>query len=183
MAEAAASLTDVTQPKLLAISFISSHKEKSLLIYGICTLNECSAKVHTDLYRQLFKTIGDHNHRPKKEKLKVHEFREKVKQRAINETTPIPRMFYLLFQSRFNRRVQVNHTNLWSFIKFQQDEEVHFHHMSVQFTTGSEARPKQAKTIVIQRRIANLDERYYDGVINAMEYLDGLSFTVAKQKK
>ncbi|CAF3955018.1 unnamed protein product [Rotaria sordida] len=117
MAEAAASLTDVTQPKLLAISFISSHKEKSLLI------------------------------------------------------------------SRFNRRVQLNHTNLWSFIKFQQDEEVHFHHMSVQFTTGLEARPKQAKTIVIQRRIANLDERYYDGVINAMEYLDGLSFTVAKQKK
>ena len=55
--------------------------------------------------------------------------------------------------------------------------------MHVQFTAGLGARPKQAKTIAIQRRIANLDERYYDGAINAMEYLDGLSLTVAKRKK
>ena len=97
MAEAAASLTDVTQPKLLAIPFINSHKEKSLLIvdeyvfklnktttttkYWICTLNGCSAKVHTDLNSQLIKTIGDHNHLPEKKKLEVHEFREKVKQK------------------------------------------------------------------------------------------------------
>ncbi|CAF4845470.1 unnamed protein product, partial [Rotaria sp. Silwood2] len=42
---------------------------------------------------------------------------------------------------------------------------------------------KLLKTIAIQRRIDNLGERYYDGVINAMEYLDGLSFIVAKRKK
>ncbi|CAF2711072.1 unnamed protein product [Rotaria sp. Silwood2] len=44
-------------------------------------------------------------------------------------------------------------------------------------------RQKQAKTIAIQRRINNLGQRYYDGAISAMEYLNGLSFTVAKQKK
>ncbi|CAF1342846.1 unnamed protein product, partial [Didymodactylos carnosus] len=33
------------------------------------------------------------------------------------------------------------------------------------------ARPKQTKTIEIQRLIDNLGKRYYDGVINAMEYL------------
>ncbi|CAF0948876.1 unnamed protein product [Rotaria sp. Silwood1] len=41
---------------------------------------------------------------------------------------------------------------------------------------------KLLKTIAIQRRVDNLGERYYDGVINAMEYLDGLSFIVAKRK-
>ncbi|CAF2075222.1 unnamed protein product [Rotaria magnacalcarata] len=45
------------------------------------------------------------------------------------------------------------------------------------------ARPKQAKTIAIQLRIDNLGQRYYDGVISAMEYLDCLSYTVAKRKK
>ncbi|CAF3041057.1 unnamed protein product, partial [Rotaria sp. Silwood2] len=44
--------------------------------------------------------------------------------------------------------------------------------MCVQFTTGLGARPKQAKTIAIQRCIDNLGERYYDGAITAMEYLD-----------
>ena len=46
---------------------------------------------------------------------------------------------------------------------------------------GTRAKPK--KTIAIQRRIDNLSERYYDGSISAMEYLDGLSFIVAKRKK
>ncbi len=55
--------------------------------------------------------------------------------------------------------------------------------MYTQFTAGLGARPKQAKTIAIQHRIDNLGIRYYDGVINAMEYLDGLSLVVAKRKK
>ncbi|CAF1237473.1 unnamed protein product [Rotaria sordida] len=400
MAEAAVSSTEATQPKSPAISFINSNKGKPLLVannyvfklnktttttkYWICTLNGCSAKVHTDLNSQLIKTIGDHNHLAEKEKLEVREFREKVKQRAINETTPIPRifdeecakamlsdatiavlpsecemtfpcvfgllpnrqkstyhfmfnelksialqmqlnfapktimsdfepglltvvsaelatvthsscyfhftqaiyraiqrvglstsynddddvkqycrklmalpllpeaiiedtyddliatmpkqlkdtlndlleyfqqqwfvkvpisqwcvhglnirtnnnaegelfllfnskyhflMFNIAFHSRFNRRVQVNHPNIWSFIKILQGEENRFHHMYVQFSAGLGIRQKQAKTIAIQRRIDNLGQRYYDGAISAMEYLDALSFTVAKQKK
>ncbi len=55
--------------------------------------------------------------------------------------------------------------------------------MYTQFTAGLGARPKQAKTIAIQHRIDNLGIRYYDGVINVMEYLDGLSLVVAKRKK
>ncbi|CAF1004870.1 unnamed protein product [Rotaria sordida] len=74
-------------------------------------------------------------------------------------------MFNIAFHSRFNR------------------EENRFHHMYVQFSAGLGIRPKQAKTIATQRRIDNLGQRYYDGAISAMEYLDGLSFTVAKQKK
>jgi hypothetical protein len=89
----------------------------------------------------------------------------------------------LAFHSRFNRRVQLHHPNIWSFIKFLQGEESRFYHMLIQFNAGLGARTKQAKTIAIQRRIDNLDKRYYDGLINVMEYLDGLSFTVAKRKK
>ncbi|CAF1415442.1 unnamed protein product [Rotaria magnacalcarata] len=87
------------------------------------------------------------------------------------------------FQSHFNRRVQITHPNMWSFIKFVQGEENRFHHLRIQFYAGLGARPKQAKTIAIQRRIDNIGQRYYDGVISAMEYLDGLSYTVAKRKE
>lgn len=55
--------------------------------------------------------------------------------------------------------------------------------MYAQFTASLGIRPKQAKPIAIQRRIDSLGQRYYDTAISAMEYLDGLSFTVAKQKK
>ncbi|CAF2058936.1 unnamed protein product [Rotaria magnacalcarata] len=88
-----------------------------------------------------------------------------------------------VFHGRFNRRVQVTHSNIWSFIKFLQGEECRFHHIYTQFTAGLGARTKQVKTISIQRRIDNLDKRYYDDLIHVMEYLDGLSFTVAKRKK
>ncbi|CAF0982781.1 unnamed protein product [Rotaria sordida] len=37
---------------------------------------------------------------------------------------------------------------------------------SAKFTAGLEARPKQAKTFAIQRRMDNLGKRYYDGAIN-----------------
>jgi hypothetical protein len=55
--------------------------------------------------------------------------------------------------------------------------------MYTQFHAGLGVRKKQAKTIAIQNRIDNLNERYYGGVITVMEYLNGLSFTVAKRKK
>ena len=109
MSEAAVSSTEAVRPRSPVISFINSNKEKPLLVannyvfklnktttttkYWICTLNGCAAKIHTNLNNQLIKTIGDHNHVPEKEKLEVREFRENVKQRAINETTPIPRIY------------------------------------------------------------------------------------------
>ncbi|CAF1192349.1 unnamed protein product [Rotaria magnacalcarata] len=332
--------------------------------YWICTINGCAAKVHTDLNNGLMKTVGYHSHLPEKEKLEVRELREKIKQRAINETTPIPRIydeectkamlsntaiailpseremtcscvfgllsnrqkstyhfmfrelkalavqmemnfspklimsdfepgllavvtlevicysnaFILLFSfyssylsskattwlistaynndddikkycrkmmalplipetiiedtydeliatmpsklkdllryfqkqwlnkvpisqwcvhglnirtnnnaeafhSRFYRRVQIDHPNIWSFIKLFQGEENRFHHMYVQFMAGLGTRSKQAKTVAIQLRIDKLGERYYNVATNAMEYLDSLSFVVAKRKK
>ena len=57
------------------------------------------------------------------------------------------------------------------------------YHMLIQFNAGLGARTKQLKTLSIQRRIDNLDKQYYAWLINVMEYLDGLSYTVAKRKK
>ncbi|CAF1277492.1 unnamed protein product [Rotaria sp. Silwood1] len=87
------------------------------------------------------------------------------------------------FHSRFNRRVQILHPNIWSFIKFLQAEESRFHHRHIQFSSGLGTRTQKFKTIAIQHRIENLTERYNDGLINVMEYLDGLSLVVAKKKK
>ncbi|CAF3647620.1 unnamed protein product [Rotaria sp. Silwood1] len=98
---------------------------------------------------------------------------------------PIPQwcVHGLTFHSRFNRRVQVHHPNIWSFIKVLQGEENRFEHMCIQFYAGLGPRVKQPRTISIQRRIDNLNMRYNDGLITPMEYLDGLSFVVAKKKK
>ncbi len=41
--------------------------------------------------------------------------------------------------------------------------------------TGLGTRSKQAKTFAIQHRIDKLGERYYDGAINTLAYLEGLS--------
>ncbi|CAF5173296.1 unnamed protein product, partial [Rotaria magnacalcarata] len=49
-------------------------------------------------------------------------------------------------------------------------EENRFRHLRIQFYAGLGAKPKQAKTIAIQCCIDNLGQRYYDGVISAMEY-------------
>ncbi|CAF1524729.1 unnamed protein product [Rotaria sp. Silwood1] len=77
MAAAVPSSSDLTEAKPPAISFINSHKGKPLLIadeyvfklnktttstkYWICTLNGCSAKIHTDTNSKLIKTIGEEN--------------------------------------------------------------------------------------------------------------------------
>ena len=49
--------------------------------------------------------------------------------------------------------------------------------------TPSLSKPEQAKTIAIQRHIDNLDKRYYDELVDVIEYLNGLSLTVVKRNK
>ncbi|CAF5168110.1 unnamed protein product, partial [Rotaria magnacalcarata] len=76
-------------------------------------VNNCSAKIHTEVNGHLVKINDEDSHPSEKETIEVREFREKP-------------------------------------------------------SLG--ARPKQTKTIAIQRRIDNLGQRYYDGVISAMVY-------------
>ena len=55
--------------------------------------------------------------------------------------------------------------------------------MLIQFNADLGRRTKQAITIAIQHRIDSLDKRYYDGLINVMEYLDEFPFTITKRNK
>ncbi|CAF5071445.1 unnamed protein product, partial [Rotaria magnacalcarata] len=109
MTTAASSSLDGKQPSSTVISFIQSQKRKPLLVsdkylfklnksttttkYWICTLTECSAKIHSNTNDHFIKMIGEHRHSAKSEMIDVREFRENVKQRAIHETTPIPRIY------------------------------------------------------------------------------------------
>ena len=58
----------------------------------ICTFNGCSAKAHTTVENTMVKQIGEHCH-PAEEETIVREFRARVKERAVQETTPIPRIY------------------------------------------------------------------------------------------
>lgn len=68
------------------------NKEGKTNKYWICTFNGCLAKIHTDLKNDFIRQINEHCH-PAEEDKAVREFRERVKQRAILETTPIPRIY------------------------------------------------------------------------------------------
>jgi hypothetical protein len=92
-----------------SISFIQSQKGKPLLVsnnyiyklnktttttkYWICAVNTCTAKIHMDLNDRFVRMTDDHCHPGEKENVDLREFREKIKQRAICETTPIPRIY------------------------------------------------------------------------------------------
>ncbi len=54
--------------------------------------------------------------------------------------------------------------------------------MNTQFIAGLAARTKQVITSAIQNRIDTLDQRYYDGLIDVMKYLVGLSILPTKVK-
>ncbi|CAF5005451.1 unnamed protein product [Rotaria socialis] len=92
MAAAVTSSEDETQSKSPTISFINSQKGKQLLIANeyIFKLNKTTT---TTKKLEMFKINDEHSHPSEKETIEVREFREKVKQRAVNEITPIPRIY------------------------------------------------------------------------------------------
>jgi hypothetical protein len=106
MAEFLKSESDTIQLISPIISFINSQKRKLMLViddyifklnreskttrYWICAFNGCSTKVHTTLDNQLIEFIDKHNHPSEKEKFEVRKLREKVKERVVNEITPVP---------------------------------------------------------------------------------------------
>jgi hypothetical protein len=111
MAAAASSLLEdkENQQPSRVISFIKSQKGKPLLVldryifklnrsstttkYWMCTVIECTTKIHTNLNDEFIRMINKHCHNAEEEQLEVRKFREKVQQRAIDETTSIPRIY------------------------------------------------------------------------------------------
>lgn len=92
-----------------SLSFILSNKGKPLLVlnnfiyrlkkqtvvkkYWICQENGCTAYVHTDSENIFIASTGDHNHLCKPEALKIKQFRNNMKNRAVDEITTISKIY------------------------------------------------------------------------------------------
>ncbi|CAF0973217.1 unnamed protein product [Rotaria sordida] len=96
-----------TVPKTL--SFVFSQKGKPLLVmdnfvfklnkttntkkYYRCENPQCTMTLHTDINDILIGTNGDHSHPPEPEQIEVRKLKHVIKERAKNETTPVPKIY------------------------------------------------------------------------------------------
>lgn len=97
---------ETTKP---TISFIKSQKGKTMIVideyifkfnreskttkHWICVFNGCPSKIHTTTDNQFIDLLDNYNHPSEKEKIEIRRFREKIKDRAIAETTPVPQIY------------------------------------------------------------------------------------------
>jgi hypothetical protein len=91
------------------ISFLISQKGKKMLNidnfifkwnrtterkkYYRCLDPQCTVTVHTDLNDIVLNIKDDHCHPPEPEEVQIRTFKQAVKTRAINESTPIPQIY------------------------------------------------------------------------------------------
>ena len=61
--------------------------------YYRCEDSNCSATAHTDMQDVVLRTKGEHSHPPEPENIQIRRFKQVVKERAIQETTPIPQIY------------------------------------------------------------------------------------------
>ncbi|CAF1552137.1 unnamed protein product, partial [Adineta ricciae] len=69
------------------------NRQTSAKMYWICKHQGCTATVHTDKTDNYLQSNGEHNHLIEPEELEVQLFRIALKDRVINETAPIPKIF------------------------------------------------------------------------------------------
>lgn len=69
------------------------NKQTSAKIYWICKTKNCRAHVHTDRNNDFLVASGEHNHLLEPEDNQVHHFRGILKERVINETAPISKIY------------------------------------------------------------------------------------------
>ena len=81
-----------------------------------------------------------------------------------------------------NSRIYRNHPNIWSFIKFLQDEEKRVQWVTVQWLAGA-TKKKNLRTTNLQNRINTLNNRYANNLIDASDLLLGFSYVVATKSR
>jgi hypothetical protein len=81
------------------------------------------------------------------------------------------------WHSRFNKRIEKKHPNIWAFIQTLQNEEVHFQQQLIHANSGK-LKQKSQKTCVMQNKLNQLRKRYDEGVIQLPEYHYQLSLLV-----
>jgi hypothetical protein len=82
------------QPLLVKDGFIYKiNKQTKSKIYWICKTKNCRAHVHTDLNKNFLVASGEHDHLIEPEDNQVQHFRGVLKERVINETAPISKIY------------------------------------------------------------------------------------------
>ena len=69
------------------------NKTTSTKKYYRCEDPRCTVTVHTDLEDIILNINDDHCHPPEPEEIQIRTFRQAVKTRAVNESTPIPQIY------------------------------------------------------------------------------------------
>ena len=81
-------------PQLVLDCFIFKlNKRTETKIYWKCTRMNCPTHIHTDTSNNLLNTNGEHNHLPESEDFMVKKFRTVLKERVMNETIPIQKIY------------------------------------------------------------------------------------------
>ena len=81
-------------PLLVKDGFIYKiNKQTPSKIYWICKTKNCRAHVHTDLNNNFLAKSGEHNHLLEPEDHHVQNFRGILKERVMNETVPIGKIY------------------------------------------------------------------------------------------
>ena len=68
-------------------------KETKTKWYWVCQAVGCGVYVHTSMQYAVLKITGNHNHLPHPENMALKDFRTKLKQRVMTETTPIIKLY------------------------------------------------------------------------------------------
>jgi len=85
------------------------NKQSSSKIYWICKTKHCQARVHTDLNNNFLNSNGEHNHLNEPEELEIKRFREIIKERVMNETTPISKIYgEEILKAQFSQEILAN---------------------------------------------------------------------------
>ncbi|CAM4966397.1 unnamed protein product [Rotaria socialis] len=78
------------------------------------------------------------------------------------------------WHSRFNKRIEKNHPNFWSFVNTLKQEEVHFRQQLIHGNSGK-LKKASKKTCTMQDKLKELRRRYDEQTIKLNEYHNELS--------
>ena len=88
----------------------------------------------------------------------------------------------IAWHSRFNKRVEKKHPNVWAFINLLKEEEIHFQQQLIHANSGK-LKKDSKKTCVMQGKLNQLRKRYDDGLIQLSEYHYQLSLLIGMKSK
>jgi hypothetical protein len=90
--------------------------------------------------------------------------------------------FLTAWHSRFNKRIEKKHPNIWAFIEVVKNEEVHFKRQMIHANSGKLKKVSE-KTCMMQQKLDVLGKRYREGVIKLSEYHYQLSLLIGAKSK